>query len=178
MKKPERIAIVGPESTGKSELALGLAKKLNGCFVAEMARKYIDELKRPYQEEDLLLIAKQQVEEEKKVSSLQPCPYLICDTNLLVIKIWSLHKYHRCDPWIEEELNRSHYDLWLLTNIDLPWVDDPQREHPALREYLFNWYHRELIEMNVNYEIVTGREDLRLQNTLKLIEGFDFKSSE
>ena len=165
----KRIAVVGPESTGKSVLSHELAKSLNGSLVIEMARSYLDQLKAPYREEDLLKIAQLQIAEEDGVASKTNSGYLICDTNLIVIRIWSLHKYGRCHPWIEEELHKRIYHLHLLCNIDLPWADDPQREHPHLRDYLFNKYHKTLIDLEIPFEIITGMESKRLENALKSI---------
>ena len=87
-----RIAIIGPESTGKSTLAKELAEYYKTVYVPEVARFYIDELKRSYNQNDLLEIAKLQCDEEDKLLH-QANEILICDTNLLVIKIWSEFKY-------------------------------------------------------------------------------------
>ena len=165
----KRIAIIGPESTGKSVLSTELAQALNGGLVIEMARSYLDQIKRPYVEEDLLNIARLQVEEEDRIEAKTSSGYLICDTNLIVIKIWSIYKYGRCHAWIEEELIRRTYHLHLLCNIDLPWQDDPQREHPHLRDYLFNVYHKTAIDLKITYEIITGTENKRMENALKSI---------
>ena len=169
MKSIRKIAIVGPESTGKSALASALSKKLGGCLVIEMARNFLNEINRPYKEEDLLTIAHLQIAEEDKMLLEAECKLLICDTNLLVLKIWSLHKYNRCHPWIEEQLQARKYDLHLLCNIDLPWQDDPLREHPHMRQYFFNWYHKEMMEGKVNYELISGYEEKRFLNAMKLI---------
>ncbi len=170
MKPFKTVAIVGPESTGKSDLATALSVKLNGCLVTEMARIYLDEINRPYREEDLLTIAQLQVAEEDKMLSDPNCNLLVCDTNLLVIKIWSLHKYQQCHPWIEDQMTKRSYDLHLLCNIDLPWQADPLREYPHMREFFFNWYHSALIDQKVNYEIITGQNEKRAENALKIIK--------
>ncbi len=165
----KRIAITGPESTGKSTLAKQLAEHYQTVYVPEIARFYIDALNRPYNQDDLLAIAKLQCAEEdtlmKKANRI-----LICDTDLLVIKIWSEFKYGNCNNWILEELSKRKYDLYLLCNIDLPWQDDPQREYPGERQELFNIYHQELIKMKVNYEIITGKENDRMQRAFTFID--------
>ena len=135
----------------------------------EAARNYLNRLNRPYEEEDLLIIAKLQMELEEKCLSVKNVSLVICDTNLLVIKIWSIHKYQRCHPWIEEELKKNLYHQYLLTNIDLPWEDDPLREHPESRQLLFDRYQKDLIDMKANYEIVSGQGEQRFLKTLKLL---------
>lgn len=169
MKGLIKIAITGPESTGKSRLATGLAEHFNTLFVPEFARTYIDELARPYEQADLVEIARGQLsaeaEAEKKAND-----YLFCDTDMLVMKIWSLHRYGSCDPFILEALQKQNHDLYLLGDIDLPWEYDPQREHPHLRQYFFNWYRKELEEYGLRYSVVSGKGEERLQCAINAVE--------
>jgi len=164
-----KIAITGPESTGKSWLASGLAAHYQTVFVPEFARGYIDRLQRSYEYEDLLQIAKGQLsaeaEKEKVANGL-----LFCDTELIVIKIWSLHKYGKCHPFILEQINKQRYDLFLLCDVDLPWQYDEQREHPHLREYFFNWYRKELEDYGFNYLVVSGLGEDRLGSAVEAVE--------
>ncbi len=161
--------MVGPESTGKSSLSEALAKHYNTLFVPEMARGYINSLSPPYEESDLLAIARLQCDEEDQLVA-SANEVLICDTTLLVICIWSIVKYERIEKWIEEEELRRAYDFYLLTDIDLPWEDDPQREHPHLRQFLFDLYKEALIAKNVPFAIVRGQGDERTDNAIRSIE--------
>lgn len=167
----KRIAVIGPESTGKSEVCQHLARIYQTEWVPEYARFYLDRLGRPYEKEDLLEIAKGQViwEDDKAEEAGE---YLFCDTNLIVMKIWSEHKYGSCDPWILEELSNRTYDFYLLGNIDLLWRPDPQREHPKLRKYFFDLYENYLKDRNLSYGIVSGIEDMRVKCAKDLIENF------
>ena len=169
MQHLKRFAIIGPESTGKSTLAKELAHHYKSVFVPEVARQYIDKLTRPYHRSDLLEIAKMQCEEEDRTLD-HANSILICDTTLLVIKIWSEFKYGNCDDWILQELNNRKYDLHLLCNIDLPWEEDAQREHPNARQELFDIYHYELIKMNLDYEIISGKQSERTKRAVRAIE--------
>ncbi|MFN3316455.1 MAG: AAA family ATPase, partial [Raineya sp.] len=54
------VAIVGVESTGKSTLAEDLAKYYQTEWIAEFARKYLENLGRNYTYDDVLLIAQNQ----------------------------------------------------------------------------------------------------------------------
>ncbi len=157
----DKIAITGPESTGKSWLARELSALYQVPFVHEYARTYIENLNRPYVKEDLVQIARGQLEYEKELERMAPS-LLICDTELIVIKIWSLHKYGVCDPFILDQISRTAYDLYLLCDVDLPWEADKQREHPQLRDYFFRWYKRELDHYGFPYVIINGQGDQRL----------------
>ena len=148
-----RIAINGPESTGKSQLASDLAQHFGCGYVPEIAREYLYQLGRPY--EELLQ---------------QKPPLLICDTSLLVIKIWSHFKYGRCHPWIETTEQKRKYSLHLLTDIDLPWEDDPLREHPGQRLELFSIYYRELLQKPEPFFLIRGEGEERLMSALMNIQ--------
>ena len=165
----KKIAVTGPESTGKSTLSAALAAFFQTAWVPEYAREYLENLDRNYEEKDLLEIAKGQLalQEELEKRSNQ---FLICDTDLLVIKIWSEHKYGRCHPWILKKLDEINYDLYILPYIDIPWQEDPLREHPDLREYFFNKYKEELITRKVNFIEVKGALDQRLKEAIKAIK--------
>lgn len=164
-----RVAITGPESTGKSALSEWLATYYGTLFVPEYARQYIDTLNRPYQCEDIVHIAKGQLTLEKELES-KASQILITDTELTVTRIWSLHKCGYCDPWIENQIHTHKYDLLLLCDIDLPWEYDPQREHPHLRAFFFDWYQRELRSRGERFEIVRGEGELRYMAAVAAIE--------
>ncbi len=170
-----KIAITGPESTGKSTLCKHLAYHYRTTWVPEFAREYIGQLNRPYQYEDLLEIAKGQFESQRHKLKYTD-RYLICDTELLVIKIWSEHKYGKVDPFILREYQKQNFDLYLLSDIDLPWKFDPQREHPDKRQFFFKWFEKELKAKQANYRIISGKEEERLQMAIHFIEQIFNKS--
>jgi len=164
-----RVAVTGPESTGKSSLSVYLARHFNTVCVPEFARKYLDKLGREYTYDDLTFMAKKQIAAEKCLQKMAT-RFLFCDTELSVIKIWAEHRYQKCPAWVAENLPKVKYDLYLLCDIDLPWEADPLREHPHMRRYFFDWYHRELTERRVNFAVVSGLGDERYKNALKAIE--------
>ena len=166
MENIKRIGIVGPESTGKSSLAAAMAQHFGCGFVKEIARDYLEHLGRPYQQQDLDEIARLQIAEEEKVLRTHP-PILICDTTLFVIRIWSEYKYGNISDTILQLDRQRHYDYYLLTDIDLPWEDDPLREHPNERQQLFSLYYRALIQQPVPFAVVFGEGNERVGRGLK-----------
>jgi NadR type nicotinamide-nucleotide adenylyltransferase len=166
-----KVAIVGPESTGKTVLAKRLANHFKTEWVPEYARDYLNEINRPYTRVDLEIIALEQINKEeqleKKVDKL-----LVCDTTLLVIKIWSEFKYGDCPEWIRDEVKHRYYDLHLLTGIDIPWEEDPQREHPHKRQYLYDLYVRELRTLGIDFIDIKGSPDERLKRSIEAINTF------
>jgi NadR type nicotinamide-nucleotide adenylyltransferase len=164
-----RIAVTGPESTGKSTLAEELADHYKTVWVPEYAREYVGSLDRPYTREDILIIAKRQLENEKALSK-KANRLLFCDSELIVTKIWSEDKFKSCDEWILKNIESHRYDLYLLCYIDLPWQDDPQREDPHRREYLFDLYLQELTERNLPFHLISGSGEERLKNAMDKID--------
>lgn len=155
----------GPESSGKTTLAMEIAKIKEGVFVPEYAREYLAKLGKEYVEEDLLLIAKGQYklqEEAKKNSEKRIC----FDTDLLTIKIWSEVKYGRCDEWILDRLYSNPNAFYILCKPDFPWEYDELRENPTDREELFNLYQKELESLNLPYQISSGTLSSRVEELI------------
>ena len=170
MQKPKRIAIVGPESTGKSTLAEKLAKHFAEPWVPEVAREYLEKLDRTYAYEDLLQIGKKQMQLEDELA-MQANNYLFCDTDLRVIQVWSQHRYGKVDPWVLEELARRTYDLILLCAPDLPWQADPLREHPELkmRQQFFEIYKQLSQASGIPWILISGDTDKRLSTAIQAV---------
>lgn len=172
----KKVAVTGPESTGKSFLCRELAAHYNTAYVPEYAREYLDNLDREYGEDDILEIARGQLDQEHIMASellARPIrPLLFCDTEFLVTKIWSLHKFNACHPWILRQIEKNNYDLYLLCDIDLPWEPDPQREHPHLRQYFYDWYHNELQSYGFKYAIIRGQKQDRVKNAIEVVNNF------
>ncbi len=164
-----KVAVIGPECTGKSALSAYLADYFKTEWVPEYARQYIGNLTRPYTEDDLLSIARGQLRIEDEWAR-DGNGVLICDTNLYVIKIWSEFKYGHCNDEILRNIATRHYDLYLLTYVDLPWEEDPQREHPQQREALYTLYLREMQQQSVPFVEIRGERAQRQQLAREAIE--------
>ncbi len=163
-----RIAITGPESTGKSVLTHQLAKHYNAVAVDEFARDYVANLGRPYTYDDILYIAQQQMLSEDNAA--MEAPFVFCDTELVVTKIWCEVKYQRCHPWILEELKKRRYDLVLICNTDIPWKDDPLREHPHMRKELMRMYFDQIHRTYFNVYEVSEVGSRRVENAIKAVD--------
>ncbi|WP_181304481.1 AAA family ATPase [Rufibacter sp. XAAS-G3-1] len=164
-----KIAITGPESTGKSTLAAALAQHYGAPWLPEYARPFLENLGRPYEAPDLETIAKGQLNLWQAEADKNP-PLLFLDTELLVLKIWSEHAYGHCSDFILSQLKKQDCDLYLLLNVDLPWQPDPQREHPHLRHFFYDWYKRELEQMGAPFVEISGSSQTRFRNAVQAVE--------
>lgn len=147
-----RVGIIGPESTGKSTLAKYLARRYKGVLVPEFAREYMEALapNYDYTYEDVVAIARHQVEEIVSLSST----LVFFDTELIITKVWFLHKFGKCPEFLLDAIQRYKMDVYLLCYPDMPWQPDPVRENPDIRDYLFDWYEREIQLLEVPYYVV------------------------
>lgn len=166
----KKIAIVGPESTGKSALAQSLAAHYKTEWVPEVAREFLEKLNRKYNAADIEEIARLQLEMED-VKARSANEILFCDTTLLVIKIWMENAFGKCPDWILTSIKSRKYDLFLLMDIDLEWQPDPLREHPDKRQFFKDWYYRELVEIGANWDWVNGLGEDRLTNATRILNG-------
>jgi len=168
------IVITGPESSGKTTLASQLSDYWKMPLVSEVARDYLQE-KESYRQHDLLEIAKQQHNQEQTLLCKSP-DRIICDTDLLVIMIWSEVKYGNCDPWIVSTFETSVKQkkiprLYYLCDFQIPWQADRLRENPDNRDELFDLYLQKLQKYDLDYSIVKGQPKTRLQQVLKNSKG-------
>lgn len=170
-----KIALYGPESTGKTTLAKQLAVKFNASWIPEFAREYLQEKwnnsNKICEPEDLLPIAIGQIElENKALESTEK--YLFSDTNLMCTKVFSEIYYGFCDPDLDKAAKKHKYDLFFLTDIDVPFEKDDLRDKPNEREMLFEKFEKALIENGKPYIILSGNQEERLEKATLIIEDY------
>ena len=168
------VAIVGVESTGKSTLAEDLAQYYQTEWVCEFAREYLETLGRYYSYEDILYIAQNQHKNIQEAIKNSSRDVIFIDTELLVTKIWEEYVFGKCHFWIDDTLPKQTYQLYLLTDIDLPWEPDPLREYPEpeKRQEIHELYLFYLKKYGFNYHLISGNRQERLQNAIKVIENY------
>jgi len=163
-----RIAITGPESSGKSDLAKALSNHFDTVYALEFARDYLAENGSEYSFEDLDEICKGQItHEEMALAAAKKICFF--DTDMLVLKIWSIYRFGRVSNFIEQAVRERKYDHYLLCKPDLPWSPDPLRESPSVdeRELLFTLYRNELERQNSSFTVVEGEGKVRLDSALR-----------
>jgi len=178
----KKIVIIGPESTGKSTLCEKLATHYQTVWVKEYAREYLLKNGTEYSFENLLDVAKGQLEGEEKVirnleahnlqpstSNLQP---VFIDTDMYVMKVWCEFVFGKCHHWILNRIVERKYDLYLLCNTDTPWVKDELREYPDLitRQKLYQQYKDIMVNQNVPWVDISGSYDERLEKAIAAVD--------
>jgi NadR type nicotinamide-nucleotide adenylyltransferase len=171
MPPPKKIVVIGPESTGKSTLCAQLATKFKSLWVPEFARNYLLKLGRPYNYDDLLIIARGQLEDEDRLADQSNAAVIFVDTDMYVMKVWCEFVFGKCHPFILDEIVRRKYDAYLLCNTDLPWVADELREYPdpASREALYYMYKDLMINQQTPWLEITGNDEHRLNRAIEYV---------
>ena len=166
-----RVTITGSESTGKTTLSERLANHYRTIFAPDYSRYYIGQLNHKYNQNDLIEIARGIIEQEDKMMA-EANQVLFSDNDLLNIKIWLEYYKWEVPAWLEEQIVNRKSDLYLLCDIDLPWIPDPQRANPHDRFELFNQFKAGLAHVKANFKLVTGTN--QQVRTDKAIQHIDF----
>ena len=172
MPPPKKIVVIGPESTGKSTLCEQLAGHYKTNWVPEYARQYLLALGRPYNYEDLLVIAKGQLEQEDRMINSSEMPLVFIDTDMYVMKVWCEFVFGKCHRFILDEIANRNYDAYLLCNTDLPWVEDSLREYPDLasRKVLYHMYKDLMINQATCWIDIRGGYEERIQKAVSFVD--------
>ena len=177
METIKKIVVIGPESTGKSTLCEKLAAHYNTLWVPEYAREYLENNGTAYNYDDLLTIAKGQIDLEERISAQltthhsQPSTLLI-DTDMNVMKVWAEFVFNKCHNWILNRIAERKYDAYLLCDIDLPWVEDSLREYPdqKVRAKLFHFYKDIMVHQALPWCQISGDYEERFEKAVRFIE--------
>jgi len=170
-----RIAVIGPESSGKSTISKYIAKEFDAVLVEEYAREYLLNLDNPtkYIIEDLIKIAR--VQYDKSIHTIDSRNKIcICDTEILTVKIWAEDKFNNCPDEIESLFQKQQFDLYLLCKPDIEWEYDVLREDEDRRDYIFNIYHKYCNNFNLNYVEIEGDSDSRNKIIRKLFRQLNY----
>ena len=168
----KKVVILGPESTGKSTLAAQLAEHYKTIYCPEFAREYLADTGGKYSYEDLLNIAVGQLDLEDQLLSQAKNDLYFIDTDMYVMKVWSEVAFANCHKFVLDQIATRTYDLFLLCNVDLPWVPDELREYPELhvRQQHFKMYEDLMINSGSKWAVISGTFSERLQSAILLVD--------
>lgn len=164
-----RICLIGPESTGKTELARRAERDLGLPWVEEYARAYVEEHGNELTEDDVEPIARGEIANLDRGAG----PLIVLDTDLISTVVYARHYYGSCPAWIEDEARRRRADFYLLLDTDVAWQSDPARDSGGeAREDLFDAFRAALDEFETQWEIVSGDAEQRWARLRDAIERF------
>ncbi len=164
----KRVVLFGPESTGKTTLAGMLAKAFDTVTFPEYGRTYVEAFGKDVEEDDLRQILHGHL--ASRSAALKRCNRILFeDSDPLLSQVWSRMLIGKRSPWLE---NAPPGDLYLLLDIDCPWVDDGTRYFPsdAERRVFHDRCVEELELRRVDYVRVSGNWTDRFSLSAEAIE--------
>lgn len=175
-KNIKKIVVIGPESTGKSALCAQLSEHYQTLWCPEYARSYLADKGINYNYEDLLQIAKGQIQLEDEIcfklqAHEKSAPYFI-DTDMQVMKVWSEYVYQECHSYILNQIAERTYDAYLLCTPDIPWEADTLREYPDenTRMKLFHYYKDALTHQSFPWIEIAGDYAARMEKAVRFTD--------
>ncbi|MEN2750844.1 ATP-binding protein [Psychrobacter sp. FBL11] len=183
-----KVAILGAESTGKTTLCRDLATHFGSLWVPEYMRIYLQEKWDNEQMtctwDDLLPIAQGQIKLENKLAQqvaqdflsrlgtetvTDTQKYLFCDTSLFELMVYSNWYYGDCPLALKQAALAHHYDLILLTDVDIPWVADDLRDSPYEREEISAYFENQLNSHDKKFKRVSGNREERVRQVINYL---------
>jgi NadR type nicotinamide-nucleotide adenylyltransferase len=167
-----KVAIIGPECTGKTTLAQQLAVHFSTVWVPEYARDYVEQLDRKYTFDDVIQIARHQ-EEQIHATYSKASRFVFFDTDLIITKVWFDVVYKQTPDWIDLAIKKSNFSCYLLCDNSLPWNPDNVRENGGeMRNKLFEEYKRNLDYFNFKFQIISGIGTTRFENASRFLKQY------
>jgi nicotinamide riboside kinase len=175
-----KIAILGAESTGKSELAMQLEQHFHALgksvqLIPEYLRTWCEQEKRTPRQDEQLAIATEQI---RQIDSASACDILLADTTALTVAVYSDLIFNDASLYDLARVHQQAFDATLLMGIDLPWVADGiQRDGVHMREPVDDLLRSALARGGIHFQVVYGAGEARLQNALRCLNA-TFDSTE
>jgi NadR type nicotinamide-nucleotide adenylyltransferase len=164
-----RVTVTGSESTGKTWLAQRLARRFETVWVPEFAREYAVQKVAPLDASDVEPIARGQMHAEDEVVP-RAREVAILDTDLLSTVVYAEHYYGTCPGWVERAARQRLADLYLLCDIDTPWVADAARDRPQARHAIHAAFEEHLERYGAHHALVRGTWEQRDASAVTAVE--------
>jgi NadR type nicotinamide-nucleotide adenylyltransferase len=160
-----RVVVTGSESTGKTTLAHDLGAHFGVPWVAEFARSYADAQAfagRTLDETDVEPIARGTMAAHDAALGAG-AGLVVFDTDLVSTVVYARHYYASCPAWIELAARERLGDLYLLCDIDVPWIPDGIRDVPHQRAHMHALFAEELSALGARVVTIRGTWAERFQ---------------
>ena len=170
-----RVTVTGSESTGKTQLAERLARFYRTAWAREFSREYASHKAAPLDASDVEPIARGQMRLEDE--ALQRAHEIVLlDTDLVSTVVYAEHYYGSCPDWVKRAARERLADLYLLCDIDVAWIPDPQRDRPRAREEIHRAFEEMLQQFGARYALLQGTWEEREMRAVDAIDALRLSS--
>lgn len=165
------IALVGAESTGKTELARAIAQRLQdrgtpATLVSEYLREWCERERRTPRPDEQQAIADEQT---RRIDAAARSGVVVADTTALMTAVYSEQLFADTSLYDDALAAQRRYAITLLTALDLPWVSDDMRDGPHARQPTDTLLRAALAGARLSYAVVHGTGGERLASAWNAI---------
>lgn len=169
----KRICVIGAESTGTTTLSKALAKHYKTLLVPEYGRTY-SQVKyakgdRHWSSDEFEVIAKEQQRQEDEMAK-SANKILICDTNAFATEIFHEFYMGSISEKVAKYGEETKADLYIVTDANIPFVQDGLRETDEIRQKMHKRFLDELRNRNLPFILVSGSREERLKEATSAID--------
>jgi NadR type nicotinamide-nucleotide adenylyltransferase len=155
-------------------MALALSEEFDTCWVAEYGREYsIDKMAAPdgaiWRTEEFVRISTEQNRREDRAAR-EANRVLICDTDAFATTLWHERYIGHLSPAVADVARGRRMDLYLLTDVDIPFIQDGYRDGEHIRHAMHQRFLNELERQNKLYVLLSGPHEARLEKAIRAIE--------
>lgn len=167
------VCVLGAESTGTTTLSKGLARYYKTQWVAEYGREYCEKNNKlendTWTSEEFEHIAATQNLLEDLYES-RANNVLICDTNAFATNLWHERYMGFMSPVVKKLADSRKYNLYILTDVDIPFVQDGTRDGELVRHDMHKRFLEELQKQKTPFIIVSGSRKKRISDSVRVID--------
>ena len=169
-----KIALLGAESTGKTQLAHALAAHLSdsgqrAVAIDEYLRQWCEEHARTPQPHEQAHIAAEQQARIEAAAATHDC--VIADTTPLMTAVYSEFIFQDKRLHQAAAAYQRTFDLTLVTGLDMPWQPDGiQRDGKHVRAPVDTLLRQLLQSAGIAFEVIYGQGEQRLQSALHALQ--------
>jgi len=165
------IALLGAESTGKTELARALAQRLQErgiatTLVGEYLREWCDREGRTPRADEQRAIAQEQT---RRIDAAAASGVVVADTTSLMTAVYSELLFGDTSLHADALAAQARCAITLLTALDIPWIADPLRDGDHAREPTDALVRAALAGAGLSFAVVHGTGSERLSNAWNAI---------
>jgi NadR type nicotinamide-nucleotide adenylyltransferase len=162
----KRVVVLGAESTGTTTMAKALAQNYETPWVPEYGRTYYEGKihavgANTWQTNEFVFIAEEQNRLEDELARVSN-KLLICDTDSFATTLWHERYMGFMSDEVEKRMKDRHYDLYLLTDVDIPFVQDGTRDGEYIRKKMHERFKEELVRHHKPFKILSASHEKRL----------------
>lgn len=165
------IALLGAESTGKTELARALVQRLQergiaATLVAEYLREWCEREGRTPRPDEQRAIADEQT---RRIDTAAASGVVVADTTALMTAVYSEQLFGDASLYANALAAQRRYAITLLTALDIPWVADALRDGDHARGPTDALVRAALSRAGLSFAVVHGTGGERLANAWNAI---------